>query len=247
MGTGFANRFVYCLPQSLIGQRLMDTPPVNEGLIQSWHMIVRSIFESCQGAEIRELKLDLAALALFRDFSEQLESRLITELLQVQGWASKLPGQLVRIAALYELAANPKTDSVSADSMRSALALAPYLQAHALKALTPPTDEQPAMKVLVYLIDKAQSLQSEQGGSVGSVGAVPYQFTTRSLQVQFNKTSWLKVSDQPAMTLRGILQTLAKDYWVRLVPTESTDRGGRPAELWELHPQAADYLRQLHG
>ena len=247
MGTGFANRFIYSLPQSLIGQRLMDTPPVNDGLIQSWHMIVRSIFESCQGNEIKELKLDLGALALFRDFSEQLESRLITELLQVQGWASKLPGQLVRIAALYELAANPKADLVSAESMRSALALADYLQAHALKALTPPTDEQPAMKVLAYLIDKAQSLQSEQGGSVGSVGSIPYQFTTRSLQLQFNKTSWLKVSDQPAMTLRGILHGLAKDCWVRLVPTESTDKGGRPAELWELHPQAAETLRQLHG
>lgn len=247
MGTGFANRFLYSLPQSLIGSRLMDMPPVSAGLLQSWDMIVQSIFESCYGMPVRQLRLESNAYALWREYSEQLESSLVTDLLPVQGWASKLPGQLVRVAALYELAANPKTDSVSADSMRAALALAPYLQAHALKALTPPTHDQPAMKVLAYLADKAAKFQGEQSGSVGSVGAIPYQFHTRSVQLQFNKTAWLKSSDQPAMTVRGILQGLAHDNWVRLIATESTDRGGRPAELWELHPQASDYLKNFYG
>jgi hypothetical protein len=247
MGTGFANRFLYSLPQSLIGSRLMDTPPTSAGLLQSWQMIVRSIFESCYGMPVRQLRLESNAYALWRDYSEQLESSLVTDLLPVQGWASKLPGQLVRVAALYELAANPKTDSVSADSMRAALALAPYLQAHALKALTPPTHDQPAMKVLAYLAKNAEALQGEQAGSVGSVGAIPYQFHTRSVQLQFNKTAWLKSSDQPAMTVRGILQGLAHDNWVRLIATESTDKGGRPAELWELHPQASDYLKSFYG
>jgi hypothetical protein len=247
MGTGFANRFLYSLPQSLIGSRLMDTPPTSAGLLQSWQMIVRSIFESCYGMPVRQLRLESNAYALWRDYSEQLESSLVTDLLPVQGWASKLPGQLVRVAALYELAANPKTDSVSADSMRAALALAPYLQAHALKALTPPTHDQPAMKVLAYLAKNADALQSEQASSVGSVGAIPYQFHTRSVQLQFNKTAWLKSSDQPAMTVRGILQGLAHDNWVRLIATESTDKGGRPAELWELHPQTSDYLKSFYG
>ena len=247
MGTGFANRFLYSLPQSLIGSRLMDTPPTSAGLLQSWHMIVRSIFESCYDMPVRQLRLESNAYALWRDYSERLESSLVTDLLPVQGWASKLPGQLVRVAALYELAANPKTDSVSADSMRAALALAPYLQAHALKALTPPTHDQPAMKVLAYLAKNAEALQGEQVGSVGSVGAIPYQFHTRSVQLQFNKTAWLKSSDQPAMTVRGILQGLAHANWVRLIATESTDKGGRPAELWELHPQASDYLKSFYG
>ncbi len=247
MGTGFANRFLFSLPQSLIGSRLMDTPPVNAGLLQSWQMIVRSIFESCYGLPMRQLRLEASAYAKWREYSEQLESSLITDLLSVQGWASKLPGQLVRIAALYELAANPKADSVSADSMQAALALAPYLQAHALKALTPPTHDQPVMKVLAYLVKNADALQGEQSGSVGSVGAIPYQFSTRSVVQQFNKTSWLKMSDQPAMTVRGILKDLAHDNWVRPVVTESTDKGGRPAELWELHPQASDYLKSFYG
>jgi hypothetical protein len=167
-------------------------------------------------------------------------------MLPVWGWASKLSGQLVRIAAHYEPAANAKTESVSAENMYTALALAPYLKAHALKALAPPSRDQPAMKVLSYLIGKAQSLESEQNGSVGSVGLIPYQFTTRSLQNQFNKTSWLRAGDQPAMTLRGLLHGLARSNWVRLVVTESTENGGRPAKLWKLHPEAAEYLRQLH-
>ena len=250
MGTGFANRFLFSMPQSLIGKRRMDAPPVKPALIESWHLIVNGILESCFNATERELELEGGAYSLWCSFTEQLESALVTELQPVQGWASKLAGQLVRIAAIYELAANPQTSKISAESMQAAIALAPYLQAHALKALTPPAHEQPSVKVLSYLIEKAAALQSEQTGSVGSVGAIPviaYQFTTRSLQQHFNKSSWLAHSDQPAMRVRGIMQELAHKNWVRPVVTEPTDKGGRPAELWELHPQAFDYFKSLHG
>jgi hypothetical protein len=101
-----------------------------------------------------------------------------------------------------------------------------------------------------YPTREAAALQSEQTSSVGSVGAIPviaYQFTTRSLQQHFNKSSWLAHSDQPAMRVRGIMQELAHKNWVRPVVTEPTDKGGRPAELWELHPQASDYLKSFYG
>jgi hypothetical protein len=186
---------------------------------------------------IRQLVIGQAGLALLRSFNEQLEPQLVTRLLPVQGWASKLAGQLVRIAALYELAANPTATEISSENIQAALALAPYLQEHALTALTGASQDQPLHKVLTYLMEKQEALEAQQSSSVGSVGAISsYRFTTRQLHQHFNKSNWLAISDNQAATLRGILIELAKDNWVRLVPTESTPQGGRPAELWEVNP-----------
>ena len=221
MGTGFANRFLYSLPQSLIGQRSLDTPPVSAGLLEGWKMTIENLFKSCHGQPMRQLNLEPAAYTIYRDFTAALESQLITNLLPIQGWASKLPGSLVRIAALYELAANPQSSVVSAESMKAAVALAPYLQEHALKALTAALQDQPINKLLAHLVEKQEAVEPLQAGSVGFVGAIPYQFTTRQLQQHFGKTSWLSNSDNQAATLRGLLVQLSKDHWLQLMPSQS--------------------------
>jgi hypothetical protein len=245
MGTGFANRFLFCLPQSLIGSRSLDMPPVHNGLLESWKMTIENLFKSCRNQPMRQLAIDPSGYQLLRDFQEALEPQLITNLLPIQGWASKLPGALVRIAALYELAANEHAASISAENMKAAIALAPYLQDHALKALTAALEDQPINKLLAYLVGKQESLEPQLAGSVGSVGAIPYQFTTRQLQQQFNKSSWLAHSDNQAATLRGLLVQLSKDHWLQLMPAQSTAQGGRPAELWVVNPKAPESFRLL--
>lgn len=245
MGTGFANRFLFCLPQSLIGSRSLDTPPVHNGLLESWKMAIENLFKSCRNQPMRQLTIDPGGYQLLRDFQEALEPQLITNLLPIQGWASKLPGALVRIAALYELAASEHAASISAENMKAAIELAPYLQDHALKALTAPLEDQPINKLLAYLVGKQESLEPQLASSVGSVGAIPYQFTTRQLQQQFNKSSWLAHSDNQAATLRGLLVQLSKDHWLQLMPSQSTAQGGRPAELWAVNPKAPESFRLL--
>jgi hypothetical protein len=248
IGTGFANRFLFSLPQSLIGNRSLDTPPVQSGLLEGWKMTIEGLFRSCYGQTMRQVTIDPHGYQLLRDFQEVLEPQLITNLLPIQGWASKLPGALVRIAALYELAANPHASLVSSDNVKAALALAPYLQAHALQALTAAPQDQPMHKVLAYLVDKQEAAQPQQSSSVGFVGAIPsYLFTTRQLQQHFNKSSWLAHSDNQAATLRGILTQLSKDHWLQLVPTQSTAQGGRPAELWAVNPKVSESFRQLYA
>ena len=77
-------------------------------------------------------------------------------------------------------------------------------------------------------------------------GAIPsYQTTTRQLQQQFGKSSWLAHSEQQAAMLRGLLVELAKDHWLQLVPVQSAPQGGRPAELWAVNPKAPEIYRRL--
>jgi hypothetical protein len=143
-------------------------------------------------------------------------------------------------------AADPYASSVSSENMKTAIALAPYLQAHALQALTAALEDQPLHKVLSYLVTKQEALEPALSDSVGFVGAIPsYQFTTRQLQQHFNKSSWLAYSDNQAATLRGLLVQLSKDHWLQLLPTQSTAQGGRPAELWVVNPKTPESFRKL--
>jgi hypothetical protein len=246
MGTGFANRFLFSLPQSLIGSRSLDTPPVSNGLLEGWKVSVENVFNGCHNQPMRQLTIEPASYQLLRDFQESIEPQLITNLLPIQGWASKLSGALVRIAALYELAANPSASFVSSDNMKAAIALAPYLQEHALRALSAALEDQPTHKLLAYLVAKQEAIETREAGSVGFVGAIPsYQFTTRQLQQQFNKSGWLAQSDNQAATLRGLLTQLSKDHWVQLVPKQTNAQGGRPAELWAVNPKAPESFRQI--
>lgn len=246
-GTGFANRFLYSLPQSLIGQRSFETPPVAIGLIQGWQMSIAALHKACITNPGRQLTIEQSALALLKSFQEAIEPQLASRLQPIEGWASKLPGQLIRIAALYELAANPSAGSVSPESMEAAIFLAPYLEEHALKALAATGDELPAYKLLTYLVEKQESFKPLEIGSVGYVGAISYQFTTRTLHAQFNKNSFLRYSEGQATLLRGLLQELAKDYWVQRIEVEPGKQGGRPTELWAVNPKAPESFRRLYG
>lgn len=242
-GTGFMNRFLFSAPQSLIGERFSQSPPLAAGQSESWSLLVTGLFKNCYNREPKVLTLEGQAYAMLLDFNEKLEPQLITTLLPIQGWAGKLAGACVSIAGLYELAANPHAATISTASLETALALAPYLIDQAIEVLTTPLEDKPARKILTYLIREAEKLQAEQSSNVGNVGALlSYTFTTRSVQSQFGKSAWLVASDKPAMTLRGLLIELQESYWIQQLPAESTDKGGRPKELWELNPQAALYI-----
>jgi hypothetical protein len=50
-----------------------------------------------------------------------------------------------------------------------------------------------------------------------------------------------------AATLRGLLVQLSKDYWLQLMRTQSTAKGGRPQERWAVNPKAPESFRQLYA
>jgi hypothetical protein len=102
--------------------------------------------------------------------------------------------------------------------------------------------------MLAYLVEKREALEPQQAGSVGSVGAIPsFQFTTRQLQQQFNKSSWLAQSDNQAATLRGLLVQLSKDHWLQLMPSKSTTQGGQSAKPLSVNPKAPEIFNQLYS
>jgi hypothetical protein len=40
---------------------------------------------------------------------------------------------------------------------------------------------------------------------------------------------------------------LSKDYWLQLLPTQSTAKGGRTQERWAVNPKTPESFRQLYA
>jgi hypothetical protein len=158
---GIMARFVYAVPASRVGYRALHPEALRGDVEQPWHATVGRLLAleyapgvgavTARGAEGQglphRLRCTEAALAVLDAFRADVERRLRPggDLAPLGEWAHKYVGHVVRIAALLHLAAAAPAapaagapvvlPPVSADAVARAVALAPYLAAHARAAL----------------------------------------------------------------------------------------------------------------
>ncbi|MEF9903701.1 YfjI family protein [Streptomyces sp. P9-A2] len=131
---GLMARFIFSMPVSRVGDRVYDTDPIPTDTSKAWGARIKAMMERIwDDDEPQEMQLDAAAKRSFREFWEALEPRHKAhgDLAAIEGWAKKLPGQVLRIAAVLTLFENPESLIVPGDVMDDAVALVPYLIAHA--------------------------------------------------------------------------------------------------------------------
>lgn len=135
--SGLLARFLYALPKTLLGHRKLDPDPVPDHVRAAYHNQVKALARTAyEKTDTTELELTPAAIDRVQQFRAENEPRLdieVGDLADIHDWGSKLPGALVRIAALFTLIDNPHATEVDEPAMTDALDLAPYLidQAHA--------------------------------------------------------------------------------------------------------------------
>jgi replicative DNA helicase len=143
-GRGLLARFLYSLPQSLVGHRQPGAPPVPPALADRYAIELQTLAASLTtpaslaGDGPTILALDPQAGELLLDFERALEPRLAAgtgDLAHLAGWAAKLTGATCRIAALLHLAAHLRDGwarPVDTETFVAAVRLAGYLVEHAL-------------------------------------------------------------------------------------------------------------------
>ncbi len=143
-GRGLLARFLYSLPQSLVGHRQPGAPPVPEALADRYTIELQTLAASLTtpasltGDSPTILTLDPQAAELLLDFERALEPRLAPatgDLAHLADWAAKLTGATCRLAGLLHLAGHLRdgwAQPVSADTLSGAIRLAGYLVEHAL-------------------------------------------------------------------------------------------------------------------
>jgi replicative DNA helicase len=140
-GRGLLARFLYSLPESLVGRRQPGAPPIPEQVADRYTLELQALAASLavpagdDGPAV--LTLDRQATELLLAFERDLEPRLAAEsgdLAHLAGWAAKLTGAACRLAALLHLASHLRdgwTHPIGRDTFAAAIRLADYLIEHA--------------------------------------------------------------------------------------------------------------------
>lgn len=143
-GRGLIGRVIFVLPDSMLGKRLINPPPMPADIKADYRRIILflSDMEAPMPGEQRIIRLSPDALSLFNAFRQELEPMLApdADLGAITDWAGKLAGSIARIAALWhsvEAAAahsQPWQSSISGETMHKAITLGRLLQDHAKAA-----------------------------------------------------------------------------------------------------------------
>jgi replicative DNA helicase len=233
-GAGLLARFLYALPDSLIGRRALETDPVPVDVRREYSERVKRLANHAYGRqEIVELPLTDDAAKLLLEFRRDHEPRLhplTGDLTEIVDWASKLPGQLVRVAALLALFQDHMARVVDDTAMQAALDLAEYLTGQAQAAFDAISGRhaRSAQPLAVLAWIRRKRLTS---------------FTVRQARRDLGGQEWARDVD----TVRDVLDELADLHWIRLTPSPDRAGPGRPAsERYEVNPAThkADF-RQL--
>jgi len=140
-GRGLLARFLYSLPQSLVGRREVGAPPVPQAMADRYAVELQALAASLSrtpGDDPIVLTLDPPAGDLLLGFERDLEPRLAAgsgDLAHLAGWAAKLAGATCRLAGLLHLASHLRdgwVQPIGADTFATAIRLADYLIDHAL-------------------------------------------------------------------------------------------------------------------
>jgi replicative DNA helicase len=139
-GRGLLARFLYSLPESLVGRRQPGAPPVPQPVADRYtrelHALATSLTTPASDNGPALLSLDPETAELLLAFERDLEPRLAPgsgDLAHLAGWAAKLAGATCRIASLLHLAAHLRDGwarPIGTDTFAGAARLADYLIEH---------------------------------------------------------------------------------------------------------------------
>lgn len=256
---GFLARWlVFIAPSSKYRPRA-TMPNINRDLLAAWGNSITGIWEP--GSEW-DVRVDLTVTADAADTLTAFEVEHVAPAMaqaqdegtsMMMNWLGKIAMTTWRIAAILALTDDPHTVTVTrahatmaVDIAVLAMAHMDYLVAHGPQAST----RSPRYQVLRALIEAHTRGSGGYGGDhsgneneAEGLTVVNGTFTRRALFQRFKGTTWCEKTDD----IEAILQDLTHLGWVHFHGKKTTEKGGRPSEVWELHPQATDHWHTMTG
>ena len=165
-GRGLTARFLYCMPESMVGRRRYRSRPVPAGVYEAYERRVFNMLEDEYSDRPEVITLSPEADRLLEEFSQELEKRMVKEYAEIADWCGKLAGNTLRIAGLltragvyrsHDFLDEPGPLVVDEQIMRSAIRLGRYFLSHAQAIFNVmPEDEmfRKANKILKMIHDR---------------------------------------------------------------------------------------------
>lgn len=226
--SGFFARFLYSLPDSRVGRRGSDTPPLDESAVARWSETVGAVLTRFwardQPAVLPMGTGGRETIKRLRGEVERLLDQSSTSPAE-HYWLGKVVGQVGRIALMFTLSEDPGAVVVPDDHVQRAAGMFPYLWRQARIAF-------------------GQSVEME-GGNLEFAKAIMRwvarrelsEFSSRDLG-RLGPGRWRGASDDERDATLGLL---SDHGYLREMPSPaSSPRGGRPPSTrWSVSPRVA--------
>lgn len=224
-GRGLDARFLYFMPESLLGRRNLEPAPMNPATKEQFHRKVRALLP-LQWEEERPqpvvLELSEDAYRHWLSFAGEVEKGLAPggEFEGMNDWGGKLAGAVARVAGLFHLVTHerPQEVKILLETMRQATYLGGLLTEHAKAAYAlMGTDDtiEGAKKALAWI-----RRQAVERFSVRDC------FNGVRQQVLFSHVEAVNVA----------LKELEERGFIRELPTERHGVGRKPSPVYQVNP-----------
>lgn len=216
-GRGLTARFLYAIPRSFRGNRKFYTEPISDAVKSSYNHLIRTLLVNNQNDE--PLSLTKSATTILEKLYLNTESRFHTDLAEIESWAGKYTGAVLRIAGLLHIAENngiPEFSNVSEQTMKNAVRIGEYFLEHA-KAAYSLMGADPVNKQGEYLLSKIQKAQVRE----------------------FSRRDAMRMCRgiKSAETIQPVLNRLCEYGYIAPKPTEPVmGVGRRPSEVYLTNP-----------
>lgn len=239
-GRGLFARFLLFVPISKVGTRDYDSPRIPANTASAYGDAIKNVVENVWADdEYKAMTLDEKAQKLFRDFWNDFEARHKPggDLVGIEAWAKKFPGQLLRIAALITILDEPMSLVISGAVMEDVISLVPYLVSHMRHAVDLMSAAKQSMlgpaRDIFKWIERcvSEGLTDEETGEVK-----PFtEFSTRDAFNGVHNRTWAR--EQGMEAVNNALQILEERFYVRRQPPpETRGRGRPPAPRYDISP-----------
>lgn len=132
---GLLGRFLFAIPESTLGRRVIESPPLDHAIAADWNAIVLQVLSIPASEDRQVIGIDDAAHKLLNGLRASLEPHLepvVGRLAHMSDWAGKLAGKILRLAALFHLAQRYElTRAIDEQTMTQAVALGLWALRHA--------------------------------------------------------------------------------------------------------------------
>lgn len=216
-GRGLTARFMYCMPQSIVGERKYRTQPIPAEVSRCYEVLIRNLLEDDIPQTPKLINLSPEADKLLESFACEVESKMKTEYADIPDWAGKLVGAVLRISGLLCRAVNSHCSDfldlsvsmvVDEETMAGAIAIGRYFTEHS--------------RVAYSLMGADDLVKQSQYALDGIVKNGLLEFTRRDIMR-------ICRSFKTADTVQPVLNHLADLGYVALKESENASVKGRPA------------------
>lgn len=228
-GRGLLARFLYCLPESLVGYRKVDPEPVPAAVAATYERNVYALtLRLADWTDPLVVQVGPEAHAALKAYEQQIEPQLRAKggrLGHIGKWAGKLIGATARIAGLLHLAEHVDGGTnkpISEATMRGAIGLADYFAAHALTVF----DLMGADATLARARTLLSVLEDNGWESV----------SRRDLFAKLSRSEFPTIAD-----LEPVAAVLEEHGYIRSeTPPRTGKRGRPPAPRYLIHPSVRE-------